>query len=317
MIQASGEHITCPNCGEELKTLVEDAPPLMECPECDEEIVVRAEGTGDTFEVCGPEDSEDDDEGDPGNLDDDDDLDDTDDDLDLDDLDEDGDEDEDELIDGIIDEEKNSTGFLSVLLASFLLTFSCFAQTGVQVRAEHQNISPIDKRPVTTTEYGCGVFVSKKCVLTCFHIVSEGTKFFVKPSVKADWVEVQLTDTDEKNDLAMLRCEVDGDPVEILSIPQLTISGSAKREEIHDTPVTVNNAVLYVGPYDPKDAKNEKIKMCGQSGSPIFAEGRMIGIVKTQLTKTMESVVYKNTGDEPGVYVIITSADVILKFMAK
>jgi hypothetical protein len=308
MIQASGERLTCPSCGEELKTLVDHAPQLMECPECEEEISVRPEESGD-FNVCGPD--EDDDEDDEDIVDEDD-LDDMDEDLDLDELD-------DDAVDGAIeDDDRALSGILSVLLSFLLLTSACFAQSsGVQVRADHPNLSPIDNRPVTTEEYGCGVFVSKHRVLTCFHIVAEGTKFFIKPTPKADWIEVKLIDTDEKNDLAMLRCEAEGEPVEIVSMPDLVISGSAKREDVHDTPVTTNNAVLYVGPYDPKDAKGEKVKMCGQSGSPILAEGRMIGIVKTQLTKTMANTLYKNTGDEPGIYAIITSADVILKFMAK
>jgi hypothetical protein len=200
---------------------------------------------------------------------------------------------------------------LMLLLA--LYGFSAMCTEGLQVRSEGK--PPFkDTKAGTIIDYGSGVYVEKHLILTCHHVIEKGVAFEYKLPGK-EWTPAKIWAFDPINDLAILHTEEEGVPIELANVPALTVSGSAQDEPVHNTFVFMNNATLYVGPYDESN-KNESVKLCGSSGSPIIADGRLIAIVKTQLNRRVKDY-KKESGDAPpGVYVIITSVDVIDKFLA-
>lgn len=191
---------------------------------------------------------------------------------------------------------------------------SAWCADGLQVKAEGKRPFK-DTKAGMITQYGSGVYVTDHLILTCFHCVENGVDFFYKTK-GGKWKAGKLYAWDKDNDLALVYTDEVGKPAEIVKIPALTISGSAGDRPVTNTAASLNNATLYVGPYDEsKNEKEESTKLCGSSGSPIFAEGRLIGIVKTQLNKRVKD--YKpDSGDmPPGVYVIITSVETIETFV--
>ncbi len=106
MEQKAGKLIVCPNCDEELATLVEKAPASFICSLCDGQIYVDESDDENIFDVTGveeefdDEDDEDDEEDDEDDEEDEEEDDDDDDEFDAD--------EDDDLVDDIIDEEKGA-----------------------------------------------------------------------------------------------------------------------------------------------------------------------------------------------------------------
>lgn len=195
-----------------------------------------------------------------------------------------------------------------ILTLLALYGFSATCADGLQIKAD-------GKKPFKDTnagqiiQYGSGVYVTKHLILTCYHCIEDGVEFSYKLKDGKKWNAARLFAWNKEDDLALIQTEEEGNPVEFLNIPEMTISGSVGNQPVRQSSVFLNNAVLYVGPFDAKQ-KDASTQLCGSSGSPILADGRLVGIVKTEFNK-------KETGElvSNGVYVIITSVDVIQKWL--
>ncbi len=167
---------------------------------------------------------------------------------------------------------------------------------GLQIRSDHADVSKIDGRAVTVESWGSGCYLTKHLVLTCYHVLAEGTSHYVK-TPKGGWIVGRSFAFDKENDLALLYTDEEGEPVELASIPPLSISGSQKNEPTKDHKAELNNAIIKA------DVD------CGSSGSPVLADGRLIGMVKMKFTIKNDPLM------ENGVYAVIASVDVIARLL--
>lgn len=142
-----------------------------------------------------------------------------------------------------------------------LLSFSALAQDGIRVEARLGLVGN------GVQSHGNGVAIGKHQILTVYHVVEgKGREVFVE--VEGDWLKCSVVRIDVKNDLALLQCKSDLVPVEIVSLPKFVVSGGSRAEKPTDTEATLKAIYL-----NRPDSDN------GISGSPVLAEGKLIGIV--------------------------------------
>lgn len=172
----------------------------------------------------------------------------------------------------------------------WILLFFCAsaAAQGLQVRADRV------EGKETIHDWGSGVYVSKSHVLTCAHTLEGNDKVFIL--VKDGWAQCKVIRLDKKNDLALLETRVNGDAVELANIPALAISGSPAKfppelMKIRETPAVLDCAYIRAA------------VDVGDSGAPVMADGRLIGIVKKKVE--MDDTTYAQ----------IVGADVIAEFL--
>ncbi len=139
---------------------------------------------------------------------------------------------------------------------------------GLQVKATHAESNE------RVTDWGSGVYISKYKVLTCAHTLEKSEKVFIL--VKDGWAQCKVLKIDVKADLALLETRVEGEPVEFATIPALSVSGAPAKfppelMKIRETAATMDGAYVKVS-----------IDI-GDSGAPLCADGRLIGIVKKKV----------------------------------
>lgn len=157
-----------------------------------------------------------------------------------------------------------------VLRASLLLLLCslCHCAESFQIEARGE-----------TVYHGNGVAVSKNEILTCAHVLrDEGGKYrdaWVK--IEGVFVPAEIIKKDKKLDLCVLRINATLKPSEFISVPTLWISGMLARAEEGKMVSRNISQSTQLTEITIKVGDNAQI---GISGSPVFAEGRFVGIIK-------------------------------------
>lgn len=133
---------------------------------------------------------------------------------------------------------------------------------GLRIKAERVEAG------TTTTAWGSACFIAKHKLITAWHVVEEGGEIFV--CIKGNWIACKCTRHDKEKDIALLETDAAGEVLDLLNLPDLTISGSKRATPIEDRK-TATGLFLLKGDFD-----------IGDSGAPILCEGRLIGMA-TQL----------------------------------
>jgi len=141
---------------------------------------------------------------------------------------------------------------------------------------------------------GSGFFIDPSgYFVTNEHVASAGRVFFVG-SKSSGWRQAKLIDTDEENDLALLKIEHQADPFTISNSDQVTLG---------QTVATIGFPNIELQGLSPKFTKGEISSLAGvkddpatfqisvpvqpgNSGGPLFNElGRIVGIVSARLNQ--------------------------------
>ncbi len=163
-------------------------------------------------------------------------------------------------------------------ILAFLLSFSALGADVVLSVQGYEQPNPT----VELIGHGRGVAVSKRHVLTARHVITTSDELnFRTPRVLVDgkWEVGKVVGHDSQNDLALI--ELDHDclkPVDILTIPELEVQGSPGISEQRHRKTTIMAFKTYV--QDIREL-NEPHEAGGLSGSPMLADGQLIGIVSS------------------------------------
>lgn len=188
------------------------------------------------------------------------------------------------------------------LILSFLLSFSAL---GADVALSVQGYeSPTPN--VELISHGRGVAVSKRHVLTARHVITNSTETnFRTPRVLVNgkWIIGKVAGHDQKNDLALIELPEDClKPVDILTIPELEVQGSPGLSEQKHRKTTIQAFKTYVD--EIKDLSNPS-DAGGLSGSPMLADGQLIGIVSSA------------GRDESGVFIVVIGPEPIKQLVSQ
>lgn len=134
--------------------------------------------------------------------------------------------------------------------------------------------------------WGSCFYVGKFHILTCAHTLEGSQSIFVK--TKDGWVECFKKRIDKDNDMALLETVAQGTPLEFADIPALSASGAP-----HDFPP--EKMKIRTTPADMDVAYVRAAVEQGDSGGPVLADGRLIGMVLAQ-TKMDDTVYAKIVG---------------------
>ena len=135
------------------------------------------------------------------------------------------------------------------------------------------------------TAHGNGVAVGDGLVLTCAHVVDSGSVFVV---IDGKRKPAKVVKRDETADLALLAVAGKLKPATFISLPDVQLVGKLteiKNQKAETTAIETVGQILEVLIHIGADARQ------GISGSPILAEGRLIGIVKSVGAKQHEGCV--------------------------
>jgi S1-C subfamily serine protease/outer membrane murein-binding lipoprotein Lpp len=141
---------------------------------------------------------------------------------------------------------------------------------------------------------GSGFFIDTSgYFVTNEHVASAGRVFFVG-SKNSGWRRAELIDTDEENDLALLKIEHQADPFTVSDSDQVTLG---------QTVATIGFPNIELQGFSPKFTKGEISSLAGikddpatfqisvpvqpgNSGGPLFDEGgRIVGVVSARLNQ--------------------------------
>ena len=141
---------------------------------------------------------------------------------------------------------------------------------------------------------GSGFFIDTSgYFVTNEHVASAGRVFFVG-SKNSGWRRAELIDTDEENDLALLKIEHQADPFTVSDSDQVTLG---------QTVATIGFPNIELQGFSPKFTKGEISSLAGMkddpatfqisvpvqpgnSGGPLFDEGgRIVGVVSARLNQ--------------------------------
>ena len=146
------------------------------------------------------------------------------------------------------------------LACILILCSSAFAET-YKVQSSLR-LSP----EITVTCHGNAFAVTKNTAVTCAHVV--GGKAETRIQVKGAWLEAKILRKDEANDLCLLQVAEDVlEPVEFAPAAVVITVGAQRNEEIKTHAVEL------------KGGKLKSDYTVGISGSPVFADGKLVGMV--------------------------------------
>lgn len=188
------------------------------------------------------------------------------------------------------------------ILIAFLLSSALFAgDHSLRVRGV--------ERPSETVElssHGRGIAVSKRHCLTARHVLTNTSETnFRTPEVMVDgkWIAGKVAGHDAANDLALIELPEDVlKPVDLLSIPELHVHGSPGLQESRIRPTTIQAFKTYVKEIKDLDAPQDA---GGLSGSPLLADGHLIGIVSSA------------GRDQDGIFIIIIGPEPIKQLVSQ
>lgn len=166
-----------------------------------------------------------------------------------------------------------------LLLLLALYGFSAYAEA-FQIRADRPDPDRLAQNGIIHS-WGSAFYVGKYHLLTCWHTLKDGEKIFVK--VKDGWAQCDLVRADKDNDMALLVTKVPGEPIAFADIPVLTAEGAPHKfppelMKIRSTPADMDVSYIRAG----VDR--------GDSGGPVMADGRLIGMVLARVE--MDDTVY-------------------------
>ena len=158
---------------------------------------------------------------------------------------------------------------MRVLILSLFFCLTACAE-GIQLKAIRKS------EKGTITAWGSCVYIEKFKLVTCFHTLDGAEEIYIK--VKDGWAGVTILKFDKENDLALIETKVKGDAVDLLPLPELTISAAHEDKPIRTTKATLNCAIIRADVSE------------GSSGGPLLADGRIAGLILAKIT--LEGVIY-------------------------
>jgi hypothetical protein len=169
---------------------------------------------------------------------------------------------------------------LILLLALYGHSAWCEA---LQVRADRSDPDRL-KQNGKIHAWGTGFYVSKYHVMTCAHTLDKHEQVFIK--IKNDWVQCRVVRLDKDEDMALLETTVEGESIEFANIPPLSVSGAPKK-----FPPELMKLRTTAASMDVSYVRCDEVDQ-GDSGAPVMADGRLIGMVLAQAKMQNDEGVY-------------------------
>lgn len=185
---------------------------------------------------------------------------------------------------------------MKYLLLAVLFSLSALAADTLQIKTfkKHQDFE--------LAQWGRGIAVDKDLIITAAHVVDAIDGWEIAVEIKGNWEPAVVVAADEAYDLAVIRVKVQLEPVEILDMPKLMTVGSPGTNASVARVTTIEGMKTRVdGMTDLADPRMAG----GLSGSPLLAEGKLIGIISA------------SGQDKDGVYIVTVGPDLIRKIMEK